>query len=89
MNFEVINIGFSQIISCTHGGFPMHHGHTGRHPFSVFFSQVFQSLFYHSSGLLVCSLGGFCYHFGVVFPSFRQLYCSVSEGLPIQVVLPQ
>ena len=24
LNFEVINNGFSQIISCTHGGYTMH-----------------------------------------------------------------
>ena len=31
--FEVINNGFSLIISCTCGGFTVHHCHTGRHPF--------------------------------------------------------
>ena len=45
VNFEVINNGFSWIISCTHGGFAGHHCHTGRHPFSLFFSQVFKVYF--------------------------------------------
>ena len=71
INFEVINNGFGQIISCTHGGFAVYHHCTGRHPFSVFLSQLFKVLFYHSSGLVVCNLCGFCYHFGVVLPSFR------------------
>ena len=30
VNFEVINNGFSWIISCTHGGFAVHHCCTGR-----------------------------------------------------------
>ena len=37
----------------------------------LYFLTSFQSLFYHSSGLLVYSLSEFCYHFGVVVPSFR------------------
>ena len=45
VNFKVINNGFSWIISCTHGGFAVHHCHTGRHPFSLFFSQVVKVYF--------------------------------------------
>ena len=45
VNFEVINNGFSQIISCTCGGFTVHHNHTGRHLFCLFFSQVVKVYF--------------------------------------------
>ena len=45
VNFEVINNGFSQIISHTRG-FTVHHCCTGRHPFSLLFSQLFIVLAY-------------------------------------------